>query len=270
MIYKQNLHTHSTFCDGKDTPIEMVEEAIKRGFDSIGFSMHSYLSCSSLGISPERIEEYKKEILRIKELYRDRIKIFLGIEHDLLSDSSPEGFEYSLAAVHYLNTKMGRRGFDINLEGTLKYIDECFDGDSMRFAKAYYETLASLDKYGKFDIIAHIDILTKNNELQRFLDTDSKEYLSYAFEAIDAIKDKISIFEVNTGAVARGYRKSLYPQPELLKHLKERGFRATISSDCHNKAYLDYYFDEAREYLLEAGFKSKVVLTDNGFEEIAL
>lgn len=50
MYQKQNLHTHTCFCDGKDTPEEMIQEALKRGFDSLGFSMHSYLSCSVFGI----------------------------------------------------------------------------------------------------------------------------------------------------------------------------------------------------------------------------
>ena len=43
MKYRQNLHTHTTFCDGKDTPEELIEAAIAKGFDSIGFSGHSYM-----------------------------------------------------------------------------------------------------------------------------------------------------------------------------------------------------------------------------------
>ena len=42
MTYLQNLHTHTTYCDGRDTPVEMIESAIAQGFDSIGFSGHSY------------------------------------------------------------------------------------------------------------------------------------------------------------------------------------------------------------------------------------
>ena len=45
--YKQNLHIHTTYAGGKDTPEEMVCEAIARGVDSIGFSEHSYISFSS-------------------------------------------------------------------------------------------------------------------------------------------------------------------------------------------------------------------------------
>ena len=38
---KQNLHTHSIFCDGKDTIEEMTLEAISKGFDILGFSGHT-------------------------------------------------------------------------------------------------------------------------------------------------------------------------------------------------------------------------------------
>ena len=36
----QNLHTHTSLCDGKNTPEEVIEAAIAFGFDSIGFSAH--------------------------------------------------------------------------------------------------------------------------------------------------------------------------------------------------------------------------------------
>ena len=270
MSHKQNLHVHSTFCDGKDTPAEMIEEAICRGFDSLGFSIHSRVLYSPMRITDENIENYKAEIRRLKGEYKDKIKIFLGIEHDFYSDSSPLGFEYNLIAVHYLKTKNGIRGFDRSLEATVDFVNENFDGDGMAFAKCYYDTLATAADKDKFDIIAHIDLVAKNNEKGRFFDEDSKEYLTYALDAIDALKGKVPFFEVNTGAVARGYRSSHYPKMELLKRLRELGFGATVSSDCHNKDYLDFAFDEARELLLEAGFKSKFVLSENGFTEVGL
>ena len=270
MAHKQNLHVHTTFCDGKDTPEEMIKEAIARGFDSLGFSIHSRVPYSPMVITDEAIEAYKCEIRRLKEAYKNELKIYLGLEHDYYSSSSPLGFEYSLIAVHYLKTKNGICGFDRGLEVTANYINDNFDGDGMAFAKRYYETVAVCADDQKFDIIAHIDLVTKNNEIGKFFDTSSKEYLSYAYDAIDALRGKISLFEVNTGAVARGYRTNHYPQIEILKRLRECGFGATISTDCHNKAYLDFQFDEARELLLSAGFKSKFILTENGFTEAML
>ena len=172
--------------------------------------------------------------------------------------------------MHYLLTEDGYRNFDTKLEGTLAFVDNYFNGDSMAFAKTYYETLSKIPERGNFDIVAHFDIITKYNEQHPFIDTDSKEYMSYAFGAIDALAGKIPFFELNTGAIGRGYRSTPYPCMPILKELAAKGFGAVITSDCHNKLQLDCYFDEARELLSEAGFKSQFVLTNKGFEEISL
>ena len=270
-MHKQNLHTHSTFCDGKNTPEEMVQEAIARGFDSLGFSMHSYMSCSQLeGVTLEKLEVYKKEIVRLKEAYRDRLEIFLGIEYDYYSDCSHDEYDYSIISVHYLKTHEGIQCFDMDLTRVQDYIKRYFDDDAMKFAKAYYSLLAQAPKLGKFDIVGHFDLITKNNEVGKFLDTGSKEYLSCALETVHALAGKVPFFEVNTGAVARGYRTSPYPQMEILKELKAAGFGAVISSDCHNKKFLDHGFEDARELLRAAGFDSRFVLTRNGFREVEL
>ena len=64
MSIKQNLHTHTTYTDGKNTPEEVVLEALARGFDSVGFSEHSYLSNSSSSqhFTEEKMEQYKKKL----------------------------------------------------------------------------------------------------------------------------------------------------------------------------------------------------------------
>ena len=55
----QNLHTHSTFCDGKNTPREMIEAAIALGFNSLGFSGHAPPAQSTdWEISKSKVEAY--------------------------------------------------------------------------------------------------------------------------------------------------------------------------------------------------------------------
>lgn len=269
--HKQNLHVHSVYCDGKDTPEEMIAAAMATGFDSLGFSIHSYMSCSKSGfLSLEKQDAYNKEIERLKEKYRGTFPIYRGVEFDVYADSPWQGYDYTIASVHYLHTSEGLVSFDVGLERTLAYVDKYFKGDGMKFAKAYYEALATAADYGKFDIIGHFDLVTKNNELRHFIDTDAKEYKHSVEAAVRALKGKIPFFELNTGAIARGYRSTPYPALDILKLLRENGFGATISSDCHNKQYVDFGYDMAAEFLREGGFSSKFVLTENGFEEVAL
>ena len=75
---------------------------------------------------------------------------------------------------------------------------------------------------------------------------------------------------MNTGAISRGYRTAPYPQMEFLKEFKRLGFGAVLTSDCHNKDFLDCAFDDAAALLAQAGFDSKWILTEDGFREVSL
>lgn len=271
MNYKQNLHTHTNRCDGIDTPEEMILAAISKGFDSIGFSGHSCNQYSSYKlITLETTQAYRKEIYELKEKYKGRIDVFCGLEFEMLSEDSKEGWEYMIGSTHYLRKDGETFNMDVSAEPIRRVIDERFGGDGLAFAKCYYEHISMLPEYGSFDIIGHFDLLTKNIDLVPLFDPDSRDYLRYATDAMDALKGKIDIFEVNTGAIARGYRKTPYPMKNLLCELNKRGFGAIISSDCHDARYLDLYFDECAELLSECGFKEKYVLTENGFKAIGL
>ncbi len=267
----QNLHTHTTYCDGKDTATEMIEAAIKKGFGGIGFSGHSYMFYSpGHSMSPRGTEEYKAEITALKEKYKDKIDVFLGLEFDAYSVVDLSGYDYLIGSFHYLKIGDEYVGFDRSADEVARIINVYFGGDGMAFAKECYRQFACLPEYGKFDILGHFDIITKNIEKIKFFDTDSEEYLRYAFEALDAMRGSIPLFEVNTGAISRGYRTSPYPMKNIIKQMKEWGFGAIISSDCHDAKYLDCAFDDARELLLECGFKEKYILTPSGFCAVEL
>ena len=55
-------------------------------------------------------------------------------------------------------------GFDRSQEVVKGVIDECFGGDGMKYAKAFYKNLARLPEYGDFDILAHFDLIAKHAE----------------------------------------------------------------------------------------------------------
>lgn len=271
MSYKQNLHIHSTYADGHDAPEAMVAEAISRGFQSIGFSEHSYMHFSSYPyqMTVERAEDYKKEIRDLKARYKGTIDIFCGMELEFYSDVPTDDFDYIIGSVHYLDFNGKILGFDRSLSEVETYIAENFNGNGLKFAEKYFETVSLLPQK-KADIIGHFDLLTKNNEKGRFIDVTDKKYLEYGYEAIRSLKGKISLFEVNTGAIARGYRTQPYPQTEFLKEFQRLGFGVVITSDCHDKNFIDCHFTEAEELIRAVGFKTKWILTDDGFKEIEL
>lgn len=272
MNHLQNLHIHTTYADGKDTPEEIVLRAIEKEFDSIGFSEHTYMKFSDYPyqMTIADMGKYKTEIHSLKEIYKNHIQIFCGLEYELFSEVPVNGFDYLIGSVHYLDLDGKKIGFDRGVDEVKKIINENFGGDGLKFAEKYFATLLLLPQKQAFDILGHFDIVTKTNELRCFVDTASKEYLNYGYEAIHNLKGKIPLFEVNTGAIARGYRTTPYPQIEFLKEFKNCGFGAIITSDCHNKEFIDCHYKEAKALLEEAGFHSKWVLTANGFREVKL
>lgn len=272
MTKLQNLHIHTTYADGKDSPEEIVLEAIRKGFHSIGFSEHTYMEFSDYPyqMTVDKMDEYKAEIHRLKKKYKSQIELFCGLEYDLFSDVDTTGFDYVIGSVHYLDIDGKKVGFDRGIKEVEEFVNHHFDGNGLRFAENYFETVLLLPQKLKVDIVGHFDILTKTNELRPFIDVTSPEYLQLGYETIHNLQGKIPLLEVNTGAIARGYRTTPYPQTEFLKEFNRCGFGAVITSDCHNKEFLDCYYAEAKDLLLQSGFHSQWILTDKGFKEVEL
>lgn len=272
MKIRQNLHVHSTWCDGADTPEEMIRTAIEKGFSSIGFSGHSYMSYSpDHSMSLEGTELYKKEVRALRQKYAGQIDVFCGLEVDMYSGIDLTGYDYLIGSVHYLRVGGETVGFDRSQAEVQRVIDRYFGGDGMAYAKAYYEAMVCLPQYGDFDILGHYDLIAKHSDNIAFYDEESKAYRDWAIGALEALAGKIPLFEVNTGAIARGYRKTPYPAPFLLREMKRLGYGAVVSSDCHDRRALDCYYKEA-EALLEAyGFREVYILTAPGrFEPVPI
>lgn len=272
MGYKQCLHTHSVYCDGKDTLEEMVLAAIEKGFDSIGFSGHSYMDIyADFSMDEEKAASYRKEIGQLKEKYGNQIKIFCGLEKDNYTPMSLEGYEYLIGSVHVMRYEDQLLFIDWTAERTRETIEKVFGGDGIAYAKHYFEAVADLPNHGSFDILGHFDLLTKFNEQEPDLfDTQCEQYRAAATKAAESLVGKVKFFEVNTGAISRGYRSTPYPDPYIIKEMKRLGFGAIISSDCHDRNFLDCGYEDAKRLLLEAGFTEHFVLKDEGFVAIPL
>ena len=272
MGYKQCLHTHSILCDGKDTLEEMVLAAIEKGFDSIGFSGHSFMDIyAEFSMNEEKVAIYKAEIKRLQQVYGDRIRIYCGLEKDNYTSLSMEGYDYLIGSVHVVKHPQGLLFIDWTADRTRENIENVFGGDGIAYAKHYFQAVADLPNHGSFDILAHFDLLTKFNEKEPDLfDTTCEAYRAAATAAAESLVGKVKFFEVNTGAIGRGYRTTPYPDPYIIKEMKRLGFGAIISSDCHDRNFLDCGYEDAKRLLREAGFTEHYVLKDEGFMAIPL
>ena len=261
---RQNLHTHSTFCDGKDTIEEMVNTAIEKKFDILGFSGHGHLGIDSS--SMQDTQGYIDEVLKMKQKYKDSISIYLGIEQDMLERIQDKAvFDYVIGSKHFLGTIP----IDYSKE-VFEQLLQSYQNDIYAMCKDYYEDLSNMANWNEVDIIGHIDLISKYNEDQSYFQFDDPKYFNSACDCIDRLLEKNKIFEVNTGAIARGYRKSPYPYKNLLTYLYEKKARILLNSDCHNRHDLDCAFTESLELIKKCGFKEMQIMTKEGFKDLEI
>ena len=284
MSLKANFHTHSLFCDGKNTAEEMVLAAIEKGFDTLGFSSHCFYPLNPEFYKPfdnlwhipsAEINSYTAEIGRLKEKYADRLKIFLGFEADYFeSDKYGSAIprketyacfspDYLIGAVHFVNTDKGFYTVDhhahIIKENLIKlYSKPNGEIDGKKAVCDYFAAERELLHKGSFDILAHPDLLRKRNGELKIFNEDDNWYKDEIKATAKEIAKAGVITEINTGAIARGAMNDTYPSQAFLELLHEYGVPVCINSDAHTPDGLDCAFDRAAEKARRAGYKELV------------
>lgn len=259
MILK-DLHVHTTYCDGNDTPEEMVNAAIEKGLNCIGFSAHSYTSFEEeYCIKKENIPKYISEINFLKEKYQNKIKILLGIEQDYYSDIPAKGYDYVIGAVHYLKINNKYFAVDETKDKFIKLTDEHFGGDYYALCEKYFETVYNMAKEIKPDFIAHFTLITKFNKDNQLFDEQNKRYLDTKKEALDKILKLNIPFEINTGAMSRGYKAEPYPDIESIRYISNHGGSFIFSGDVHSKDNLCFEFIKWENILKKENISLKLI-----------
>lgn len=263
----QNLHTHTTFCDGRNTPEEMVLAALSLGMDSLGFSGHAPCPVpgDDAGMKAEAVPSYRAEILRLREAYAGRLDILLGIEQDYFLFENQEPWDYVIGSVHYVPKDGACLAVDYSEEDFIRNVEEHYHGDYYAFAEDYYRLVGEIPEKTGCQIVGHFDLVTKFNEGDRLFDTGHPRYVSAALEALDRLARRDVICEINTGAMSRGYRTVPYPSPALLRAMRERGLPICVTGDSHSADALLHAFPQAEELARSCGYRERMALTRQGF-----
>ena len=255
MIVSQSLHNHTAFDDGRHSPAEMAAAAFDAGLSGLGLTAHSPMDGEFWTVKPERMAEYRAELARLRAAYAGRMGVWCGLEFDLTSDNKwLDGFDYVIASVHALETPRGLWALDDNRERSRRMIVIAFDGDADAAAEAYFRKVKEIACIDEADIVGHFDLITKFDEPEPLYDASSPRYRSAALDTMEALVKVGKIFEINTGAMSRGYRSSPYPAADLLRALHELGGRITITADAHSRENLTFAFDQAEAAARAAGF----------------
>ena len=259
-----NFHTHSSYCDGKATLREMVDFAVAHGFTELGFSGHCPLPFENT-FSITDYEGYCNEVRTLKEEYKDRIIIHLGLEIDyipgMLEDFTPlieqGGLEYTIGSIHLIPAE-GIIPMDANDlwmidgsryqtydEGLMKH----YGGDIKRGVTAYFHNENAMLEKNRPTIVGHPDKIVMHNR-DRYFTEDEPWYRSLALETIHLIKELNLICEINTRGIYKCRHADYYPGKWLIQEMKTLRIPVIVSTDAHAPEDL-LRTEGAYEYLRE-------------------
>jgi histidinol-phosphatase (PHP family) len=297
-----NLHTHSVYSDGKSQPREIVEEAVRQGLKTLGFSEHSPLPFdNNFSVKSTDMPSYVAEIARLKEEFKDKIDIYCALEADYLTGVS-EPFavtkekyhlDYLIGGVHLVVNPAFRQAqrpspvevpepvegpalaeniwfidgpkWEVYDEGLQKF----FDNDIRRAVRRFFEQSNEMIENEQFDIIAHFDKIKMHNR-DRYFHEDETWYRKLAHETLDLIREKGLVMEINTRGIYKKRYNGFYPSPWLMEEACKMGIPAIISADAHHFSEITLEFTAAEEALKKAGYRSVVNFKDGCWIEVAL
>lgn len=271
-MIKSNFHTHSTFCDGKDSVETMVRGAIDKGLDALGISSHAMFPFASTWHLPlADYDAYTAEINRVKDAYGAQIELFTGFEADYFPVLSvPDKAHYSqfnpdylIGSVHYLTSDTQKAAFSVDgsVEEVTNGLERCFGGNGHKAVECYFETIRTMARDCSFDVVGHADLIRIRNSALHFFDESESWYKAELARTARTFADRHLIAEINTGGLARGTIDDVYPSADFLRVLHEYEVPIVINSDAHRACDIDFAFDLAVAKAKAAGYREAYRLT---------
>ncbi len=280
-MFKHNFHTHTHYCDGSSAPEEYVIAALEAGLESIGFSGHAPVPFENKFAIKDHssLEEYVREILEIKNKYRDAIRVYLALETDYIPGVTQDfnsfkqdyGLDYLIGSVHHVKNEQGDRWFIDGPDRSIwqEGLENYFGGNIKTAVSGYFHQLIEMAETQKPDVIGHLDKIKMHNRDEYFLEEDPW-YFRLVMECLEAIKQADIIVEVNTRGLYKQRTNALFPGMEVLKEMQKMGIPVTISSDAHKPEEVSLLLSETAQILAETAYKEVYIYSENGWKPIPL
>ncbi len=274
-----NFHTHNELCDGDGPAENYILAAIEKGFKALGFSSHAPIPVDlDWTLQKEKVGEYYQLIKNLKDKYKEKLEVYLGLEFDYFEKKEFQDFyfknkeklDYNICSVHFFYEKEHFYIIDGKFENYVEALKIIFNENITLFVKKYYELIRKMIVEFKPDIVAHIDLIKKNNKKNTFFSEKEEWYKEEILYTLDVLKKSSSILEINTGGLARGSIEDFYPSEWLFNECFKRNIPIIVNSDCHQPEKLDAYFQEAKKSLRQAGYSFQKVLFNNKWIEVGL
>lgn len=275
-MFYSNAHTHSTWCDGKQTLAEMAQAACQLQMTDLGFTSHSYapFDPGCLGVTDE--VGYQQAVAKLKDHYAEKLNLQCGLEWDYFSPTPAKGYDYFIGSVHYFEPRAGvYASVDESPETFAKTLATWFAGDFLAMAEEYYDLVLRHVKENEPLIVGHFDLIKKFQARLGYITPDNQaKYQDLAQQALAEVcrvlKGYGGLVEINTGGMSRGWTQEPYPAPFLLQDLRANQTPLIITSDSHEAKTLTYGFEQTKNWLLQQGFTATWQLYQGQFQPIPL
>ncbi len=275
-MIKSTFHSHSRFDDGYGELEAYIKSALVKGFRSFGFSAHApVIFESDWNMKPEYFEEYIQVTEFLKKKYEGSIEIYTGLEADYYPGCTDwrvkNGIDYTIGAIHFIRND--ETGVYMPLDGNREEFEETlkngFDNDVQALVEAYYSQIREMLLKMPPNIIAHLDVIKKNNN-GKYFNEDADYYRDEVLKTLDIISLSETIVEINTGGIARGYLNEPYPSKWILEACLDMNIPVMVNSDSHHPDNIDFYYEESYDLLRTIGFTSQRILLGNEWRDVSL
>lgn len=248
-----DYHMHTTFSgDGEGTPEEMADAAIAKGLRTICITDHEdYGQVGEDVMVLSDYEEYVHTIQKLRESYKNKLEICLGIEIGLKENLGSYyqkvigtyPFDFVIGSLHYVN------GLD-------PYYGEIFEtySDEEVYRMTFREMTECVRKIKDFDVLGHLDYVVRYGKYQE-KECSYQKFSDEIDELLQAVIETGRGIELNTAGIKYGLPFA-HPHPDVLKRYRELGGEIiTVGSDAHQPKHVGYAFGQAEEILTACGFK---------------
>lgn len=277
-----DFHTHTAFSSDSKTPArEQADEAVRRGLKGICFTDHMDVSFPYDVKSPGNFifdaDRYFEEMIPLREEYKDRLDIRIGMEIGLRNEP---GLAESTEAEYKRLLEGYSFDFIIGSTHCLENVDPYFpyywENKTVKEGiRIYYEAiLHNVKAAGSFDSCGHLDYLIryvphkdgwKGPESYR-----PAEYMDIIDEILKVLINRGIALECNSAGLKYGIGFA-HPHDDILDRYRELGGELiTIGSDGHCPEHLCYDFDKVEKMLSDHGFRYYMIYRDRKPEALRL
>ncbi len=265
-----DLHTHHDRCGHAVGKIEdYIQAAVEKGLHYIAISDHSPFFYSDedqlhpgIAMAKSELDSYVKEVLTLKEKYKDKIHVLLSLESDYFPEHeniyreniNKHPFDFVIGSVHWVNdASIFKRG----------RWDGLHEADRIKNKEDYYKLIQASAKSGLFQVLGHIDAM------KGFYPEFAQIETPIIDETLKIISSEGVAIEVNTSGKTKDCG-GWYPSNEILERALHFGVDISFGSDSHVPERIGEDYVDVQKTLKEIGFREMVYYVDKKRQVVRL